>query len=86
MQTAHWVLGVAVAASLAVGAAAARKPPLRWRRTSRPAEEIAAAFNAETGDTMVLSFGATGALYTQITQGAPFKVFLSADNKRPAPR
>lgn len=48
-----------------------------------PAEEIAAAFNAATGDTVMLSFGATGALYTQITQGAPFTVFLSADNKRP---
>ena len=32
----------------------------------------------------MLSSGATGALYTQITQGAPFEVFLSADNKRPA--
>ena len=31
---------------------------------------------------MQLSFGATGALYTQITQAAPFDVFLSADDKR----
>jgi molybdate transport system substrate-binding protein len=51
---------------------------------ARPAEEIAAAFTAATGDTVVLSFGATGALYAQITQAAPFTVFLSADNKRPA--
>jgi molybdate transport system substrate-binding protein len=49
-----------------------------------PAEEIAAAFNFATGDTAVLSFGATGALYAQITQGAPFTVFLAADVKRPA--
>jgi molybdate transport system substrate-binding protein len=33
---------------------------------------------------VVLSFGATGALYTQITQGSPFEVFLSADDKRTA--
>ena len=48
-----------------------------------PAEEIAAAFHRATGDTAVLSFGATGALYAQITQGAPFTVFLAADNRRP---
>jgi molybdate transport system substrate-binding protein len=50
---------------------------------TKPAEEIGAAFTATTGDTVVFSFGATGALYAQITQAAPFEVFLSADNKRP---
>ena len=47
-------------------------------------EQLAAAFKAKTGDELVISSGATGALYTQITQGAPFEVFLAADNKRPA--
>jgi molybdate transport system substrate-binding protein len=51
---------------------------------TRPAEEIGAAFTAKTGDTVTFSFGATGALYAQISQAAPFEVFLSADNKRPA--
>lgn len=51
---------------------------------TKPAEEIGAAFTARTGDSVVFSFGATGALYAQITQAAPFEVFLSADNKRPA--
>jgi molybdate transport system substrate-binding protein len=51
---------------------------------SKPAEELGAAFTAKTGDTVAFSFGATGALYTQITQGAPFQVFLSADARRPA--
>lgn len=50
---------------------------------TRPAEELGAAFTTRTGDTVSFSFGATGALYTQITQGAPFQVFLAADNKRP---
>ncbi len=50
---------------------------------TKPAEELGAAFTAKTGDTVSFSFGATGALYTQISQGAPFQVFLSADNKRP---
>lgn len=51
---------------------------------AQPAEEIAAAFTAATGDTVVLSFGATGALSAQIAQGAPFTLFLAADAKRPA--
>lgn len=49
---------------------------------TKPAEELGAAFTTKTGDTVTFSFGATGALYTQISQGAPFEVFLSADNKR----
>ncbi len=47
------------------------------------AREIAAAFKAKTGHEAVLSFGASGQFYTQITQGAPFQVFLSADESRP---
>jgi molybdate transport system substrate-binding protein len=47
------------------------------------AREIAAAFKAKTGDDAVLSFGATGQLYTQITQDAPFQILLSADQDRP---
>jgi molybdate transport system substrate-binding protein len=47
------------------------------------AKEIAAAFKAKTGHEAVLSFGASGQFYTQITQGAPFQVFLSADDTRP---
>lgn len=50
----------------------------------RTAEALGAAFTAKTGNTVTFSFGASGALYTQITQGAPFEVFLSADAKRPA--
>ncbi|BAL77781.1 molybdate ABC transporter substrate-binding protein [Bradyrhizobium cosmicum] len=47
------------------------------------AKEIAAAFRQKTGHEAVLSFGASGQFYTQITQGAPFQVFLSADDSRP---
>jgi molybdate transport system substrate-binding protein len=46
------------------------------------ATDLAAAFKAKTGNEVKLSFGATGSLYTQITQAAPFDVFLSADDKR----
>jgi molybdate transport system substrate-binding protein len=47
------------------------------------AQEIGALFEKATGDQAVFSFGATGQLYTQITQEAPFEVFLSADQKTP---
>lgn len=47
------------------------------------AKEIASTFMAETGHEVALSFGSTGQLYTQITQGAPFDVFLAADQARP---
>ena len=47
------------------------------------ANEIAQAFKAKTGHEAILSFGSTGQLYTQITQEAPFQVFLAADDERP---
>jgi molybdate transport system substrate-binding protein len=47
------------------------------------AKQIAAAFKAKTGHDTVLSFGSSGQFYTQITQDAPFQVFLSADEDRP---
>ncbi|MFI4935398.1 MAG: molybdate ABC transporter substrate-binding protein [Caulobacterales bacterium] len=48
-----------------------------------PAKEIAAAFTAKTGNHATLSFGSSGQFYTQITHGAPYEVFLSADPDRP---
>ena len=48
------------------------------------AEQLAPLFKAETGHDVSYSFGATGQLYTQITQGAPFEVLLAADDERPA--
>lgn len=47
------------------------------------AEELAALYEAESGHDVELSFGATGQLYTQITQAAPFGIFLAADTARP---
>ena len=48
-----------------------------------PMQKIAAEFEKDTGHKAVLSFGATGAFYTQIKNGAPFDVLLAADDGRP---
>tara|TARA_A100001391_G_scaffold152421_3_gene110241 strand:- start:7035 stop:7766 length:732 start_codon:yes stop_codon:yes gene_type:complete len=48
------------------------------------AQKLGAAFTAETGSEIAFSFGSTGQLYAQITQGAPFDAFLSADAATPA--
>lgn len=41
--------------------------------------EIAQAFEAETGNTVKLSFGSTGNFARQIREGAPFQIFMAAD-------
>ena len=48
-----------------------------------PAKALAEVFARTTGHEAKLSFGATGAFYTQIKNGAPFDVFLAADDERP---
>ena len=50
---------------------------------TEPAKEISALFKGKTGNEAILSFGASGPFFTQITHDAPFQVFLSADQQRP---
>jgi molybdate transport system substrate-binding protein len=50
---------------------------------TEPAKEIAQAFKAATGHTATLSFGSSGQFYAQMSHGAPYEVFLSADADRP---
>lgn len=49
-----------------------------------PMKRIAADFEKDTGHKAHLAFGATGAFYTQIKNGAPFAVLLAADDDTPA--
>jgi molybdate transport system substrate-binding protein len=48
-----------------------------------PLKAIIAEFEKDTGHKVTPSFGATGALYAQINNGAPFEVFFSADDTTP---
>lgn len=48
-----------------------------------PMQEIAAAFEKDSGHKVQLVFGATGKLYAQIRNGAPFDLLLSADDTTP---
>ncbi|MGV8917882.1 MAG: molybdate ABC transporter substrate-binding protein [Pseudomonas sp.] len=49
-----------------------------------PIQAIAKDFEKDTGHKLVAAFGATGQFYTQIKNGAPFEVFLAADDTTPA--
>jgi molybdate transport system substrate-binding protein len=43
--------------------------------------EIAEAFEAETGEPVELTFGSSGNFARQIRQGAPYQMYLSADER-----
>jgi len=46
-------------------------------------EEVAALFTRETGIRVQASYSSTGKLYAQIKHGAPYDLFLAADEERP---
>lgn len=80
------------AAALLVGSLSA-SPPAAAAETVRvavaanfteAAREVSDLFRRETGHRTLLSSGSTGLLYAQILRGAPFEVFLAADEERPA--
>lgn len=49
-----------------------------------PIQALAKDFEKDTGHRLVAAFGATGQFYAQINNGAPFEVFLAADDSTPA--
>jgi molybdate transport system substrate-binding protein len=84
----YWHLPVALAALCAVAIDAAPVTATEIQvavaaNFTEAAKEIAAAFERKSGNKVVLSFGSSGQFYTQITQDAPFQIFLSADQERP---
>lgn len=50
----------------------------------KPLQVISAQYQALTGDKILLSVGATGQLYAQLINGAPFEILLAADRASPS--
>jgi len=78
-----FLIGVAVLGAMAAPAAGDEVLVAVAANFTAVAEDLAAMFEDETGHTARLSFGSTGQLYAQISQGAPFGAFLAADDERP---
>lgn len=72
--TVFFVAGSAPAAEVRVAVAANFISPMKM---------IATEFEKDTGHKAQLSSGATGNFYAQISNGAPFEVFLAADDETP---
>ncbi|WP_375737801.1 molybdate ABC transporter substrate-binding protein [Pseudomonas boanensis] len=72
-------------ALFAVGTASAEEVQVAVAANfTAPMQAMAKEFEQDTGHKLVIASGATGQLYTQIKNGAPFEVFLSADDNTPA--
>jgi molybdate transport system substrate-binding protein len=76
------VAGVLLLAGGALAAQASNAPPVAAAADLKFAlEEVAGAFARHTGRAVRLSFGSSGNFAQQIEQGAPFELFLSADEE-----
>lgn len=76
---------IALATALAFNAAHADEVQVAVAANfTAPIQAIAKAFETDTGHRLVAAFGSTGQFYTQIKNGAPFEVFLAADDSTPA--
>lgn len=77
-------LFVALSAGLLVSAAQAAEVQVAVAANfTAPMQAIAAEFEKDTGHKAMVAFGATGKFYAQIHNGAPFEVFLAADDATP---
>ena len=85
MQTVrHWILSVCLGSTLWFShlVASAQTPIATVAAASDlkfAIEELARQFERETGQRLRLIFGSSGNFYAQIMQGAPFHLFMSAD-------
>lgn len=75
-----WALVLALATPLAAAAEIRVAVAANFHGTL---QALAPLYERASGHRLVISSGASGAFYTQIVNGAPFDVFLSADVARP---
>ncbi len=84
------LFALALGAAAAFGLAAPRAEPAAAEATVAvatnfllPLRSLAEEFSARTPHTLRISSGSTGQIFAQITNGAPYDAFLSADAARP---
>lgn len=78
-----WLVSVLLGSSAISTLSAAEIKVAVASNFSKPLEALAQAFKASSGHELKISVGATGKLYAQIENGAPFEVLLSADSNTP---
>lgn len=80
----RWRRGLAVLCAVVSCGAHAAEPPVIAAASSMTDAlvEIAARFTRDSGERVRLSFGSSNNLARQIRQGAPFALFLSADEEQ----
>ena len=79
------IFALAVLSLIAAGSARAEEALVAVAANFAGAvEAVGKEFTKDTGHTLQVTTGATGKLYAQISEGAPFAILLSADAKTPA--
>ncbi len=80
----RFLFAALIAASVSAPAAVADEIRVAVASNFRYAvEDLAPRFEKHTGHEVMLIYGSTGKLFAQIQNGAPFDVFLAADELRP---
>ncbi len=77
----RWLLGLALVGSASGYAEEATIAAAS--NFSLAANQLVEVYEAETGHELSLVFGSSGRFFAQISNGAPFDVFLSADQEKP---
>lgn len=84
MRTSTLPLALAIAALFSASAGAAEVNVAVAANFTAPMKELAAMYEKDTGNKILASYGATGAFYAQIKNGAPYQILFAADAKTPA--
>jgi molybdate transport system substrate-binding protein len=80
------LMAISTALSLGLGAALAHADEVHVAVAVNFAgafQKVTAAFQVDTGHTVISSVGSTGKFYQQVKAGAPFDVLLAADDETP---